>query len=577
MQSLNTQKIQLLPEHIIDQIKAGEVIERPANIIKEIVENSIDAQSTKIKIHIINNGLDLISIEDDGEGIEFDELPYAFLRHATSKIKKFDDIYQLSSFGFRGEALASISSISKITCKSKTKSTSGQIIIEGSLPISHSKESTLMNTGTSFFIKDLFFNTPARLKFIQSKVSEKNRLMKMINSFILSNHKIEFSYKWDDLERTIYPKEDILKNRIQRVFFKNKQDEVIHVENQYENYHVSLYFSRWSSRGNSNKQQYIFINNRYVIDKKIHNVIINNTQGLWQFGEHGHYCIFLNLPANEIDVNVHPNKTMIKFFMPAIVFSLIGSTMKAQLKQYLEDNKITITSDKQQQPDFNTYMAQSTSSQGTDYNFKDLKSNQSAGNFLDRVEQQISSPHGQLLSEQQIQIPITKICEGYYLYQENQLSFILSENSLFNKFVQLKFKHEIQAAPLLISSPINIEHGKIDKQIDLLEQIGFACDRLDPKTIALRSIPEFISLLDYNKWVEDFFINISKSNSIKTKSDLIQLLGKTILNFKWFNFSLPSLLSLLNEFNSFMLKDEKVLVPLTAKHLAKIIIDYENK
>jgi len=195
--SIHNPSIEILPEHIIDQIKAGEVLERPASLIKELIENSLDAGSTEIHLHLIENGMDLLSIEDNGHGMTFKNLPYAFLRHATSKLKTFEDIYRLHSFGFRGEALASVASSARLTCTTQPQDLSlegGKITINGGhteLLIAQ-RSST---PGTSIFIKDLFFNTPARLKFIKSKTSEKSALKKIIYSFVLSNPQVTFTIK----------------------------------------------------------------------------------------------------------------------------------------------------------------------------------------------------------------------------------------------------------------------------------------------------------------------------------------------------------------------------------------------
>ncbi len=200
--------IELLPAHIIDQIKAGEVLERPAALLKELIENSIDAGSSEIHIQIIDNGLTLLSIEDNGCGMNFDNLPKAFLRHATSKLKNFEDLYQLQTFGFRGEALASVASSARVTCISQPENlteSGGKIIINGG----HQELLTPQKQGqkgTSLYIKDLFFNTPVRLKFIKSKTSEKAHLKKMIYSFIFSHPEIIFSVKFDDKEKEIYKK-----------------------------------------------------------------------------------------------------------------------------------------------------------------------------------------------------------------------------------------------------------------------------------------------------------------------------------------------------------------------------------
>ncbi|MBT4791013.1 MAG: DNA mismatch repair protein MutL, partial [Halobacteriovoraceae bacterium] len=223
MNQSSLSKINLLPEHIIDQIKAGEVIERPSTLIKEIIENSVDANSTKIEIHLRENGLELISIIDNGFGISHQELPLAFCRHATSKINHFEDLYHLSSYGFRGEALASIASISRVTCESQTKNGWGLIKISGGETLTYQHEAQAnTETGTQLFIKDLFYNTPVRMKFIQSKTSEKNHLKKILNSFLLTQYQIEFSIKWDDKEKEYYQPRTNPADRIKDVLFKNK-------------------------------------------------------------------------------------------------------------------------------------------------------------------------------------------------------------------------------------------------------------------------------------------------------------------------------------------------------------------
>jgi DNA mismatch repair protein MutL len=200
-------KISLLPEHLIDQIKAGEVIERPGSLLKEIIENSIDAGSTKIELTVLNNGLDLISLKDNGRGIFSQDLPLAFSRHATSKINRFEDLYQLGSFGFRGEALASIAAISKIQCLSfnKEEIDGREIRIEGGLTVyENSRQKIQGQTGLELNIQELFYNTPVRLKFIQSHQSEKNYIKKIIYSFVLSHPQVEFILKLNDDERKTY-------------------------------------------------------------------------------------------------------------------------------------------------------------------------------------------------------------------------------------------------------------------------------------------------------------------------------------------------------------------------------------
>ncbi|MDH5414728.1 MAG: DNA mismatch repair endonuclease MutL, partial [Flavobacteriaceae bacterium] len=330
------QKIHLLPEHIIDQIKAGEVIERPSTLLKEIIENSIDAKSTKIDLHIINNGIDLISIEDNGVGINGDDLPMAFCRHATSKIDRFEDIYRLHSYGFRGEALASIASISRINCQSQTTQSKSQIKIEGGLTLLHqSEDAKSIKTGTKIYIKDLFYNTPVRMKFIQSQKTEKNQINKIINAFLLTQPQIHFSIKWDDHEKLIYPAQLQLQDRVKDVFFKKKEVQLLETNNQYDGVNFKVLLSKESNRGNAHKFHYLFINERFVQDIQLHKVILNSAFGLWPDGETGHYIAFLDLPTDEVDVNIHPNKTIVKLFQVPKVLATVSGSIKQLLSKQL--------------------------------------------------------------------------------------------------------------------------------------------------------------------------------------------------------------------------------------------------
>jgi DNA mismatch repair protein MutL len=190
-------KIDILPEHIIDQIKAGEVLERPASLVKELIENSLDAKASEINIHLVENGMSLLSIEDNGQGMSFENLPYAFLRHATSKLKTFEDLFKLYSFGFRGEALASVAASARVTCTSQPEDLSiqgGKIVIHGGAT-EYLIPQKLTSHGTSIYIKDLFYNTPARLKFVKSKTSEKAAIKKIIYSFVVAHPTSNFFNK----------------------------------------------------------------------------------------------------------------------------------------------------------------------------------------------------------------------------------------------------------------------------------------------------------------------------------------------------------------------------------------------
>ena len=547
-------KIQLLPEHIIDQIKAGEVIERPSTLLKEIIENAIDAGSTKINIHLVNNGLDLISISDNGSGINADDLPLAFCRHATSKIDRFEDIYRLHSYGFRGEALASIASISRVTCETYTKNTYGHIKIDGAETLTHESEENKTNkTGTKFFIKDLFYNTPVRMKFIQSKTSEKNQLKKIINAFLLTHPDVEFSVQWDDKEKSFYPvhKEQKLKKRIEDVLFKGETQEFLQASNFYDGISFEVFLSLTSSRGNAHKSFYLFINDRYVQDIQMHKIILNSSSALWPEGESGNYVAFLNIPADEIDVNIHPNKTVVKLFKAPKAFSIISSTIKQQINAGFKPKQIPYDKEVIQTLPLDT---QNESFKDLEYKKVDFSSGENLNNYFDNLH----SPTPQLTQHPTVVVDnntvrIIKNFESHLLILKEDQLYTLAKKDfvIFHlKKILSKKPSSDDIVPLLVSKPIKVDRELSEELKNSFFDFGFEIDQFDSTTIVLRTFPKTIQqfpylniaqelisqtqhllnieeinfeTIDFSNVTEQFYINILKQSSI------VDLLEKNII------------------------------------------------
>lgn len=514
------QKIELLPEHIIDQIKAGEVLERPASLIKELIENSLDAHATEIHIHLIENGMELISIEDNGDGISYADLPFAFLRHATSKIKSFDDIYRLHSFGFRGEALASLAACARVTCTTQPKVLSekgGKIIINGGITELLIEQQS-RSQGTSFYIRDLFFNTPARLKFIKSKVSEKASLKKLINSFILSNPHVTFTVKWDNKEKEIYKaineNQNIL-DRINQVFFASKTDQtpLFHQIHDYDGYEVEIIFSQNVYSTPQYRHHYLFVNNRFFSDKSLHSAILRNLDKLWRNGESGHYVVKLKVPPNEIDVNVHPSKTQVKFLRSDIVFSLLVSSIKNAIKGHI---------------------AQSPQSSGQNSFMDQLDNAQTPSFFSDKEEKSFDLAYFQgqssedqdfknlFLADSTLERSVgnnqhyTKLTEEFLIVYSPFLGLVNLKELFINDLLhemKLFIDEQLPTNPLLISEPFRILKGPIDQNLEKIKELGLEFDRLNNEFIVLRTIPHYIaqsSLAEFSKIVIDYF-NQSKT------------------------------------------------------------------
>ena len=484
-------KINLLPEHIIDQIKAGEVIERPATLLKELLENSIDAQAKKIRIHIINYGLDLISIEDNGIGIDTDDLALAFCRHATSKIDNFEDLYSLYTYGFRGEALASVASVSKVTCTSnKENQPSCTIKINGGETISHTKEDRLKkDSGTSIYIKDLFYNTPVRVKFLQSQTSEKNQLKKIINAFILTHPEIEFSIKWDEAEKETYSATVDLNKRIKKLFEKKKNPlELIHFQSEYDGSKAEIFISLNSSKGHAGKFQYIFINERLVQDIQIHKVILNSAQSMWPFGESGNYIIFLNVSPGQLDVNVHPNKTVIKLFSASSVFSLIASS----IKKHLPKSSISTSDLIHTQSSFEIAKDHKSFSE-INYRSQDFSDKSSLENYFYNLDSQQSN------NTSSFQVLFKD--DDAIFFKDQEDFFILKNKECFFHYLQTIFKEDKQklTTPLLVSTPIETNQKVTSEKIRELNEIGFEIDFFADTTLILRSFPSILTSLDNEK------------------------------------------------------------------------------
>jgi len=478
-------RIHLLPEHLIDQIKAGEVIERPANIIKETLENAIDANADVIKIHLIAAGLELIHIEDNGNGISYEDLPFAFCRHATSKITKFEDLYHLYSFGFRGEALASISAISKVSCYSSTKFETSLFQMEGAQTTSYEKLTPTGQTGTSLFIRDLFYNTPVRMKFLQSGSGEISKLKKTISSFLLTRPDIEFHVKWDQQDKVVYPKTS-LAERFKLLLGEKKGHEIklyLHQE-QFDNYHLQIYFSQQTQKATSQREQFIFINHRNVIEKQIHNLLLRVLEPVWG-NEQGSYCLFLTLPPEEIDVNVHPNKTIIKIHQNSKLLAFIGSS----LKRFLQTKTKLTEQINQTSAGTNSINPQLTFDQPA--MFKDLHKNPLT--HTTRTIHSISheSHHS-----------FFKLNEKYGIFKHERWYLVQIPDLLLNWIKQFAFK-EYESIPQMVSWPF-----RVTKEVSQLDEFktlsGIELDQLDNNTVVLRSLPSYLKDFDYQTVIEHF-------------------------------------------------------------------------
>ncbi|MFW5720034.1 MAG: DNA mismatch repair endonuclease MutL [Candidatus Dojkabacteria bacterium] len=317
-----------LPDDVINQIAAGEVVERPASVIKELVENSIDAQATEISITVKQYGLELIRVIDNGTGVAREDLATVFNKHFTSKLRTTEDLLNVLSFGFRGEALASVGSVAEVDFESKhADAEAGYKITCNYGSLSDITPSPLQE-GTRIEVRNLFESIPARKKFLKSKATENKSIIEVLNRFIISNPDISFHVIVDSV-RKHYPKA-LLNERIENVMHIPHEDLIpIH----YQGTEVTLSGFVLHPRHNFSRRthQYIFVNHRPISDTIIQKAVIDGYDTFLMKQQYPAYVLFIEMPPAKVDINVHPRKTEVRFAASNNIYMQVRTTVNATL------------------------------------------------------------------------------------------------------------------------------------------------------------------------------------------------------------------------------------------------------
>ncbi len=513
--------IRKLPENLINQIAAGEVIEKPSFVIKELIENSIDANSSEIHININNAGKSEILISDDGEGIAKNDLKKSVERHATSKLTD-DDLFNLNFLGFRGEALPSIASVSELVIESNKKNQNeswGIKCIESEI-----KEifPSSRNKGTKVLVLNLFSAVPARLKFLKSNNGENSQSLQIIRRLSIINFHIEFKVKIDNKEILYLPKENRnkegFKNRLKNLFGDDYLQNTIELSSK-----KLLYNDKISLTGvigfptfnfANQTKQFIFVNGRAVQDRGISSIIRLSYKETLPRGRHPVYCLFINVPNHFVDVNVHPTKMEVRFkdykFVKSFIISSISSTLNKESKINL--NQFPNMYDKQfQSVNQHLYKKNTFEHQNV---FGEL-------NLEPMVKKNFGIENNDNnLSEKDKDFPL-----GYALYQF-QRNYIISissngiilidqhaahERIVFEKYKSILENQTIQKEYLLIPIVVDLHLEQFDlilKNTELLKQLGFSIEEFGNNSILVREIPSLLKKYDIKNVIIDLIDDI---------------------------------------------------------------------
>jgi DNA mismatch repair protein MutL len=498
--------IQLLKDDLINKIAAGEVIERPASIVKELIENSIDAGAKKIKVRISGGGIQEIEVEDNGKGLLFEEVELAFLRHATSKISKEEDLQHILTMGFRGEALPSIASVSRIELFSKAGPEPGVYYsLNAGQAIEHRVAST--PAGTRIIVKDLFFNTPARKKFLKSVITESNHIYETLIKYALARPDISFSYSSEKKHYFKTPGNGSLMDAVVAIYGRDFTQHLITVDYEGTDYSISGLISTPEIKRVNRKNQLFFVNSRPIRSPLLYRAVDLAYQGRLVSREYPIVILLIKLNPSLIDVNVHPQKSEVRFQDEKTVLRLVTEVIKERLEhrnysvnlnyfnnEYAAAIDITSGPDGSQQ----TELLQDSFPAGemiNNHNFAFNQLNNTSGQAVEpQFIAEISQPDSTAPAAFRI---IGQIFNTYILLEKDDALWIADQHAAHEKiiFSQL-LNNYYQSEPVIqnLLLPITMELSArqinlIEKNLDWLTGLGFDIQIIGHSSIALRAIP----------------------------------------------------------------------------------------
>ena len=325
--------IQLLPDHVANQIAAGEVVQRPASVVKELVENAVDAKATDIKLIIKDAGKSLIQVIDNGLGMSVTDARLCFERHATSKIRHAEDLFSLHTKGFRGEALASIAAIAHVEMKTKQdqEELGTHLVIEGSKFVA--QDPAVLPKGTSFAVKNLFFNIPARRNFLKSETVEQRHIVDEFQRVAMAHPNIHFTMYHNGSEMFNLPISNF-RQRIVNIFAGKTNEKLVPVKEETEIVNLHGFIGKPEFSKKNRGEQFFFVNDRFIRSGYLHHAVMAAYEGLLKDGAQPSYFLYLEVPPHTIDINIHPTKTEIKFDDEHALYAILRSAIKHSLGQF---------------------------------------------------------------------------------------------------------------------------------------------------------------------------------------------------------------------------------------------------
>jgi len=527
--------LRLLPQTLINQIAAGEVVERPASAIKELIENAIDAEATRIDIRIEQGGKTYFSVTDNGKGMAKDELALAVERHATSKLPD-DNLVNITFLGFRGEALPSIASVAKMKITSRPQETASGWMIE--VEGGHKKEPvpSPATYGTTVEVRDLFYATPARLKFLKSEQSEQLAVREVVDRLAMCYPHISFSLENENKKLLSYPATESLFDRVSMVIGHEFKENALPVQTEYEGIKLAGFVGLPTYTRATATEQYLYVNGRSVKDKVLLGAVRGAYQGLMGHGSDGYpvLALFLSVPNEQVDVNVSPAKTEVRFADAGRIRGLLVASIRNALAENGQRTATTLTigalDSTQQTPTYFQSRKPNYSAPRPQHPSYAVAPKQEALNLSDSYSVRTESSQPEVLPEQKVP-PLgfakAQIHKTYIVSQAEDSILIVDQHAAHERLTYEKMMQNLGEKPqtqlLLVPEIIDLkpeEVSLISSRAEELKEMGWIIEAFGTDCVAVRELPALLDKTDIKKTVQDLV------DTLKTFDDTILLKDK---------------------------------------------------
>jgi len=510
--------IQILPSVLVNQIAAGEVVERPASVIKELVENSLDAGAKKIEIEIERGGVKLMRVRDDGQGIHHDELLLALSRHATSKVASLEELERINSMGFRGEALPSIGSVSRLTLTSHEQ---GEDCAFQLMPGAEEPTPVAHPVGSTLEVRDLFYNTPARRKFLKTEKTEFNHIDTLVKRLALARFDVGFSLKHNRREIISLPpaiERSEQERRVTELLGKAFLEQAIFLEHQAAGLRLYGWVARPSFSRSQADMQYFYVNGRVIRDKLVTHAVRQAFQDVLYHGRHPAYVLYLELDPVMVDVNVHPTKHEVRFREGRLVHDFLFRT----LHKSLADDRPGVASDTPLQVEqMETEPALASSSfiqQSVPLKVAERPMHYQAGFEMQRPDRGnvVAATDAEQNEMPRLGFALAQL-QGVYVLAENKEGLVLvdmhaaHERITYERLKRAWDESSIRSQPLLVPVTVAVSRREADlaeEQQAIFEALGLEVDRMGSETLAVRAIPIALHGVDAERLLRDILADL---------------------------------------------------------------------